>query len=299
MSAQDKFDDKTPDFTPIDFSGLDLPDFGNMDMASFGLESVEGVDMADLARQLAGRMGRMAKENGMSYEDLAYGYDPATMGAHPTSEREMETFLFNPVSQGLTEKRLAALCLGAVLSEQNGFYTDSIATGAGEDEVKQILAEDYNITDKTGAARLIHSLIDAGDRVYFEKVKSGETDSDKTEKFAANLTAATDMLVSEGFLITAKSLPGRDITGWDMGRAAFIARLATEAGYLSEAEGWRYINTAYEKASEKCSSWADFADSYAVGRAMEYGDSDMLPGILYMLEELLSDPASPWKKIKF
>lgn len=304
MSAQDKFDDKNPQFRPIDFSGLDLPDFGNMDMSAFGLPEMEGVDINELTKRLAGRMGQMARENGLSYEDLAYGYDPALMGAHPTSEEEMGRYLFNPVSQGLTRSRLAALAMSALPSLQEGFYLDSLATGAGEDEAKEILSREFLITGPEDAQKTIESLVKTGSRQAFDRVKtlalSGErTGEEDADRFADNLKQATDILVSEGFLITAKSLADTDISGWDAGRATFIARLATQAGFIDEGSAWDYINRSFDICKDKYNSWDDFATGYLAGRAMENGKDDALTALIYLAEDMLSDPESPWKKTKF
>lgn len=304
MSAQDKFDDKNPQFRPIDFSGLDLPDFGNMDMSAFGLPEMEGVDINELTKQLAGRMGRMARENGLSYEDLAYGYDPALMGAHPTSEEEMGRYLFNPLSQGLTRQRLAALAMSALPSLQNGFYLDSLALGAGEEEAKDILSADFGITNRESAVLLLDFLTETGDREDFDRVKelavTGETTGDEERDiYIENLNRASSLLVSEGFLITAKSLAQTDISGWDAGRAAFIARLATQAGFIDEGAAWGYINKGYDLCKERYNSWDDFATGYLTGFAMENGKDEMLTALIYLAEDMLSDPESPWKKTKF
>ncbi len=46
------------------------------------------------------------------------------------------------------------------------------------------------------------------------------------------------------------------------------------------------------------SAWNEFAASYVIGWAMWGGDGMMLQGINVIVERLLDDSESPWKKLK-
>ena len=306
-----------PRFAPIDFSGLSLPDFENMDPARFGFARSEDVDMARVSKQLAGLMGRTPADNGLSYEDIAYGYDPQMfedMNRREKAYKEgLDSFMKNPLSQGLSDRRLAGISLGLIGGEQMGYYRDSLATGAEPEEIKEELESYYDITDSSSATEALGWLADYGHREYFEAIKDlfdgtedevdfsllSEEEADTAKMFIDNLKSALPTLADEGFVKEETDLQNADITAWDMARLVNAARLCFDMGYISENESWDYINFAKTQCENIYSDWAGFAAGYVIGRAMAEGAGEALPGTVYMAAELLADKNSPWNKLDF
>lgn len=224
-----------------------------------------------------------------------------------------EDYKRNPVPQNLTAEQLFGINIGAINSEQTGYFCDSLETGADPSEIKENLEDYYGITDSASAEDTLEWLFARGHRVYFEAIKrmvsgkgtgvddSGLTSEEKEriDEYVSNLEEALEELVEENFLKDKGDLANRSIIAWDMGRLVLVTRCCCDVGYISAEDAWRYINNAGSACKEQYASWEEFAGGYVIGRAMWSGSNMSLSGIMAVAEGLLQDDESPWKQIGF
>ena len=219
----------------------------------------------------------------------------------------------NPIPQNLTEDQLAALSVGAINAEQTSAYWDSLTTGKDPKELKENLADNYGIDDRTSALETMDWLRGRGHRVYFEALKdlaSGTADrlnADGLEEeelprlgeYFSHLQEATADLTEEGFLTRRRDLARHSIAAWDMGRLVLVARCCFDAGYIAEEEAWRYIVDAQAECKKRYSTWRELACGYLIGRAMWSGSGMTLDGLMGIADDLLEDDESPWNAVSF
>lgn len=224
-----------------------------------------------------------------------------------------EDYKKNPVPRELTEEQLAGISIGAINSEQTGYYCDSLETGAEIPDIKENLEDYYGITDSASAIDTLDWLLKRGHRVYFDAIKdvasgrgagvnvsgpeSGE--QERVGEYISNLEEASDDLAEEDYIKSKSDLADISVTAWDMGRLVLVTRCCFDVGYISEDDAWRYINSARISCREQYGSWKELARGYVVGRAMWSGSDMALSGIMAIAEGLLEDDGSPWKRVEF
>lgn len=64
----------------------------------------------------------------------------------------------------------------------------------------------------------------------------------------------------------AESVDG--CVAWDVERAAFWARMAANAGFISEDEAWEILRVCHEYVKKHFSTWAEYLVSFMNGRAL-------------------------------
>ncbi len=217
-------------------------------------------------------------------------------------------YLKNPEGNKLSKKEQKALLLGLVLSEQNGFYCDTLETGKDDDKIKIQLKEYYEITDKKSAKEQINNLFKKGSRYYFDKLKESLIDNEfnltkvaeSTEEleilktYQKNILETTELLESYEFLENLEDFKQVNYISWDLGRIVYIARCSFECGYLKEKETWEVIEHSYEVYKKNYKNIADYAKSYAIARAIFAGYNNPFISITALINDLIIDKNSPW-----
>ncbi|MDE7195231.1 MAG: DUF1266 domain-containing protein [Oscillospiraceae bacterium] len=224
-----------------------------------------------------------------------------------------EDYKKNPAPRELTDEQLAGISIGAINSEQTGYYCDSLETGAEIFDIKENLEDYYGITDSASAVDTLDWLLERGHRVYFDAIKgmvSGRGtgvdvsglepgEQERVGGYISNLEEASEDLAEEDYINDKSDLADISVTAWDMGRLVLVTRCCFDAGYISENDAWRYINSARISCKEQYGSWKELARGYVIGRAMWSGGDMSLSGIMAIAEGLLDDDESPWKRVKF
>lgn len=227
-----------------------------------------------------------------------------------------EEYRKNPVPQNLTPDQFAAINIGAINAEQTEYFCDSLPTGSDLDEIKDNLSNYYDISDRASALETLEWLYTSGHRVYFDAIKGVMSGRDtqinaegldvedaeteyRIQEYCSNLQEALEELMDEKFLEQQADLSQCSILAWDMGRLVLVTRCCFDAGYITEAEAWRYILGARQASKEQYASWDDFASGYVIGRAMWSGSNMSLTGIISITQGLLQDEESPWKQCAF
>lgn len=215
------------------------------------------------------------------------------------------------------------IAVGALYSEQQTAYINSLTTGLGKSDIRKLLSEWWGIDNTVEAKESLDYLRDKGFRYYFGTVLKAyqvtDEEEQKTiiingfdehdEKYEEDIQKAYQQLVhlqetweelTKNNIISGKDeLVKYNNIGWDCGRLVFLSRLCFDAGYISDSEAWSYIDKAYELATQHFDSWQEFSKSYIIGRGMWGGKDCANEGIMTIAEELLKNEKSPWVQMSF
>jgi len=228
-----------------------------------------------------------------------------------------EKYRKNPKGSMLTQEQQTALCVGAVNGEQTMYYIDSLETGDSIGEVAQNLSKYYGIGRGMGmesADRVLSGMLERGHRYYYDAMKEAFANSEKNAwmqfakeqfkkeelerciSFMNNLEDCLPLLIEKGYLKDRRDLLTTSIVAWDMGRLVNITRGCLECKYIKEQDAWQFISEALNKSRSSYKTWAEFAAGYVIGRAMWGGHNLSLNGIMDIVQGLLQDGNSPWRK---
>lgn len=223
----------------------------------------------------------------------------------------------------ITEDQYRKIAIGALYSEQQIAYINSLTTGLGKSDIRKLLSEWWGIDTPAEAKESLDYLQNKGFRFYFDAVLNAYQVTDKgdqkeilinafdenDEKYKEDVQKAYDQLsclkgtwkslTENGIVSSIGELVRYNNVGWDCGRLVFLSRLCFDAGYISEGEAWEYIDKAYDLAISKFDTWEDFSKSYIIGRGMWGGPNCANEGIMTIAEELLTDERSPWAQLSF
>lgn len=222
-------------------------------------------------------------------------------------------YVHNPNAPLLTREQYSALCVGAIVSEQNMYYCDSLETEPDKDDVASRLNEYYEIYDSDTAIETLEWLLNRGHHVYYEAIKpvisntSSEVDTSnllESEKdrylgsYISNIKETLEDLVSNKIIKGGSEFKDISANAWDLARVVLVARCCYDVKYISEEETWEYIMAAYQKAKDIYPDWKEFVRGYIVGRCMWIGRSNSNYGIFDIIAGLLNDDESPWGRYR-
>lgn len=214
----------------------------------------------------------------------------------------------------LSDEKYRQLALGAIYSEQQSAFINSLTTGIPVFEMKAMLHNWWEVNDGFSAKYTLDFLLDNARKSVFPDVfksfKNEEgtdafsmfTDTQKKQKAYSQLQHLKDTfsdLQKEGIITNDEEFERLGTDGWELGRLVYVARMCFDAGFISETEAWNYIADAAGIAKEKFSNWKDFAYSYVIGRSLWSGKDSANSGIAYIAKYLLSEPQSPWVKLNW
>ncbi|WP_163269759.1 DUF1266 domain-containing protein [Dysgonomonas sp. 511] len=221
----------------------------------------------------------------------------------------------NPHSKA-TADQYRMLAVGAMCSEQNAAYVNSIETGLSKERVDEILENWWDVRNKEEAIIKLHYLRDKGDNFYAEALNKCIDCEDETvihEMLQATFSTAEDLatainiitvfrkiypqLIEKGIIKNLPEVKQLGFSAWDSCRLVFAARLCYEKEYITEHEAWEYINAAYKTSKENYNSWEEYANSYQIGRAIWLGEFDKKMNVL--VGYLFENPKSPWVQLSW
>lgn len=209
------------------------------------------------------------------------------------------------------------ILLGAIYSEQQTAYINSLETGLDANLIRSRLSEWWDINGRQDSIETLEYLRDKGHRFYTPTVLSAfsssedhqidilqsyfkdEEDLHKAYAQLQHLKETYEELKSDKVINNALDIRKYGSAAWDCGRLVFVARLCFDAKYISQAEAWTYIEQAHQLASIEFNSWEAYAKSYVIGRALWGGENSFNSGIAAIAEYLLEDPKSPWKELSW
>lgn len=207
------------------------------------------------------------------------------------------------------------LALGAIYSEQQTAYINSLETGLDAAHIRTILAEWWGIDSREYAQETLQYLTGKGYRFYCPAVLNAFTSPENQqiellrhvfaddEDFGKacsqldNLKETLDELKEDKVINHVHDIGRYGAAGWDIGRLVFVARLCYDAGYITDAEAWQLIEIGNDLARSEFDNWQSYAKSYVIGRAMWGGKSSFNSGIASIADNLLASPDSPWVQL--
>ena len=163
-----------------------------------------------------------------------------------------------------------ALALAAIVAVQDDDQLDTLNGAAGPrnsaqlDAVRQRLSDSWDINSRSDLLRTLTSIEDGGQRQAYNDQHPGD----------------------------AKS-----ISAWDYGRYVALCRWGYAIGYLSEAEAWQRIMPVARLMQSTFSSWREYGTDYMTGREYWSPNASDAASIRSILDSLLTDNRSPWKRL--
>lgn len=204
-----------------------------------------------------------------------------------------------------TQQRL--LAFGAPLLVLSSDYVDSIETSHEMYNLKEMLKDSWDVTDRTSALETIGWLLHEGhhekvDKVLAEVVAKGldnlsEEELQDEETKTAEVCTTIEKMLEDGYC-SAEDLPATALA-WDLVRAVNMARWTHLFGYISEEEMWQTMQAVAESAGEHFVSWNAYGLSFVLGRGAWQGDSDQCEGAYEIVSTLLEKAESPWMQFEF
>ena len=206
------------------------------------------------------------------------------------------------------------ILISAIFAEQQGAYLNTLTMGIGN-RMFSLLSDWWGIDERDEALETFDFLENKVYAYYFPTVceawradtdeereeiilsaMTTDEDAEKAYEQTNNLLIAIDKMKALKLIESEADVEKIGVTGWDAGRLAFMARLCFDAGYITEAEAWRYIDAAYKMAHQRFRSWDEFAKSYVLGRFI-WADDESNEFIKQIADDLINKPHSPWKKV--
>lgn len=219
-----------------------------------------------------------------------------------------------------TDEEYKKIAIGAIYSEQQVAYINSLTTGLDKSGIKESLSEWWGINNNSDAEDKLDYLFNKGFRFYFNAIYKAylagtpeeqqniitssfnqsdldyEEDVEKAFGQLNNLKETWEQLTRNAIVSSKEELVKYNNLGWDCGRLVFLSRLCLDADYISENKAWEYIDKANELAVQNFSDWESFSKSYIIGRGMWGGIESANEGIMGIADDLLTEEKSPWVK---
>lgn len=220
-------------------------------------------------------------------------------------------------SSSILQTQYRKLALGAIYSEQQTAYINSLTTGLDATMIRSRLSEWWGIESRQDALDTLDYLSEKGFRFYTDAVISAyaeneekqaeileknfinDQDLNKAWSQLQNLKETYDELQSDKIINNVVDIKKLGTTGWDCGRLVFVARLCFDSKYITETETWNYIERANQLARDAFHSWETYSKSYVIGRALWGGKNSFNSGIAEIAKYLLHEPNSPWVQLKW
>ena len=219
--------------------------------------------------------------------------------------------LFN-FSRKLTDEQLRRISLSAQYQEQQGGDHFTLSSKIGS-RAKVLLEQGWGITNRQELCDSIEELLGRCRSLDIAVIKE-EMMAEVQEDSGINTEVrriwsmasivdkhyiTQDSLLANELITSWDAITGKDVIGWDIGRAAYLVRVGVEVNYLKADEAWNYLERAYQRAVSTFNTWEEFGRSYIIGRSFwAYSPEvrDVL-GFCNVMKWLMKHPDSPWLKV--
>lgn len=253
----------------------------------------------------------------MALHPIHYGLIAVTIGfaifhAIPKVKRFLSAFKGDyqeKKGSKLTTAQKWAILTGAILSERNSQYINSLDTSLEKQNVREILREWWSIMGTKDAIETLGYLMEEGHREKYQVICGIIKNHPQEDwKMAAKKIDASGGLydsvlnlwngllaLKKEKLINESDFERLGILSWDYGRLINNCRWCYDARYITEDQAWSYIMPAAEQLQKEYTSWEDLAKGYLLGRAMWGGIGSDFSLINDIARGLLENEKSPWK----
>lgn len=262
----------------------------------------------NMTNQWASQFGQNLDMNAMSQ---AFG----SMGGFDNGEEQSQLEI-NPESTLSTRQQWAIAC-GADLTMMNGQYLNDVTTGFSKQDCRKLLSDWWDIDSKEELLEMIQWLFAEGHRIQYDliwqalntvsmkeskeflrqHVATNEEEAELALKRLRNMRDALE-LFQEHKLIAPGFQP--EMLIWDYARVINLSRAGVDAGYISKEEALEIIDKCIDPVKKMYSSWKQLSVSYQFARYVwsDLQEEDCME-MMENMEVLLTDPESPWVKLKW
>lgn len=205
-------------------------------------------------------------------------------------------------------QKLWALATCAVLTESNNRRHDLL--GGCERTPEEIkvwqdsLSKWWGDNNRADLLETLNWIEEGGHRQEFDEMARTLSNATPVQfaKIKAQVPGNPALSNKVAIVMKYKSEFGaKSIIAWDYDRYVSLCGWGYIAGYLSEDEAWRRVMPVARLLQKTFTSWEDLGNNHVVGRefwslkhTQERGDRTR-----QCLAKLLSDPSSPWVKIRW
>jgi hypothetical protein len=181
-----------------------------------------------------------------------------------------------------TDPTQQLLAFGALLVEMYKRTPETLVMGAENGFSADVLLRDaWQVGDTDSANSTIEWLLTTGDRAEqdfaFQRYQAGDPGefSGAAKKMLDKIMKAMSGVTIRGGKLQPAQLQAADsVLAWDLERAAFVARLAFNASYLTEDEAYAVLGRVRELAQAAFGDWIAYLISFMAGRSIALPNTD-------------------------
>ena len=208
-----------------------------------------------------------------------------------------------PVVQGTP--RAWALAVDALQIQDNGLRHDLLGgsprIAAVQQTYRQSIGRAWGVRNTDSLLKTLTWLYDHGHHEQVDRlnayVERQDPLADPTQLFHLLIDPEARRRI-EFVRLNSDRLHEHSILAWDMVRYVTLCRWGYLIGYLTEEQAWPLIMKAAFRVQSSFDSWQSMTENFLLGR--EFWDEDeyrqRLPRARAINDNLLNDPASPWRQ---
>lgn len=211
-------------------------------------------------------------------------------------------------NSNLSGDALKHVLISSMYAEEQSAYLNSYETGLNEKMRNELLKEQWNILNEETAKQTLSAFLDVKYRnlfseIYFlyqsqhpcpERVLLDQVGTKKLSQLSPlfqNLPSKKQDLIALKIIQKEDEINQYGIVAWDMGRAAFIARLCYENQWMSLTELKDYLRKCYTEMRKTIRNWEAYTKSYIIGSIL-WGCQNKTDFSIFA-KDLLSNQKSP------
>lgn len=212
---------------------------------------------------------------------------------------------------GISGTPLNHLLTSSMYAEQQSAYLNSYETGLNQSDIKNIIENAWHLFNKEDVLETLETLLYRNQDEHINVVYLAYNNSSNyVEILKTKLPNNEDIfnhyleiyralkkvvpeLIANQVIENAAELNHIKDSGWNIGRAAFIARCSYDLGYLSKVELIDFLEKCYSELKKYCNTWKEYTTSYILGRAIWGGSNNN--GMISIANSLLTNENSPLK----
>lgn len=203
------------------------------------------------------------------------------------------------------------LLTSSMYAQQKRAYLNSYETGLNKSDIKNIVENTWHIFDKPNAFETLEDLLYknedenlnivymsfnnsiAGIDILKTKLPDNQNIFDYYTEIYLVLKKVIPELIEKKVVNYPIELTAIKDSGWNIGRAAFLARCLYDLGYLNKEELIGYLEKCYYELKRYCNTWKEYTTSYILGSAMCKASN--IAEMISIAEDLLMNGNSPLK----
>jgi hypothetical protein len=198
----------------------------------------------------------------------------------------------------LTGSFLFAVALSAPMAAQGRDDCSHLRSRRSPADLRDELARRWNVRHQGDFSRVIEWLESGGDSAAFarEMHAIGQRRATTVEAVQQAIPGITP--AKAAFLLQhGGEAKNERLLAWDLARCANLVRWGCNLGWLTQFQAWEILSRNARRAQDAFKSWREFARQFALGWRYVDGGRPLPAGAAAAIQQLLEDPASPWRQV--